>query len=427
MPTTSWIGNGQQNSAVDTIVVTATAIGGSCSAIINGKSIIYTGVVGDTTTTFATNWTALLNAATVPPEFTEMTWANPSDGVITATATTPGTPFTLTKSQSGGATCTLTHTIANSSQSDVNNSANWIRNGVASLPQNGDDVVLANSNIPLLWNLDLLSGILLNSWTRYQSFTASVGLPENNPLNYVEYRPTYLLLGSIINPAIGGLPITLGPGSGSGPTRERYNAQSYRATVTLIASGSPADAYSVRFLGSHGQNAVTVLGSSMGICMLPTEVSPNGASLNLATVDGGGTLDCGIGCAFSGTAGGGTITITGGSSTLFCTPTVVARNNATVILSAPSGVYASVSAINGVGVTITCAMTISSLTVEKSSNVNNSGNLGAVTVTTSTIDGDTCQVSDPNNTMTFTNATMVNGQVTSGPFVFTGPRSLKLT
>jgi len=427
MPTTTWNGNGQNISQIDTLQVTGVSVGGTLSAVINGKSIVYTCVTGDTPITAATNWAALLNASTVPPEFTEMTWTNPSDGVIVATATTPGTPFTLSKSQSGGATCTLTLTTSNSSQSDVTNPANWIRNGVASLPQNGDDAVLANTSIPLLWNLDQLGSILLNSWTRYQSFTGTVGLPENNPLGYVEYRPTYLLLGSNINPALGGLPISLGPGTGSGPTRERYNVQSYRATVTLIAAGSPQDAYAVRFLGTHGQNAVTVLGSSMGICMLPTEVSPNGALLNMATVDGGGTLDCGIGCAFSGTAGGGTITITGGSSTLFCSPNVVAQNNATVTLSAPNGVYSNVSAINGVQLTTTCSMTITSLAVQKSSNLNNSNNLGAITVISSVIDGDTCQINDPNNTMTFTNATTVNGQVTSGPIVFTGPRSMKLT
>lgn len=427
MPTTSWNGNGQNISQVDTLQITAVAIGGVLTATINGKNIFYTCVTGDTTTTAATAWAALLDASTVPPEFTEMTWANPSDGIITATANTPGTPFTLTKSQSGGATCTLTHTIVNSSQSDVNNAANWIRNGVASLPQNGDDVVLANTSIPLLWNLDLLSGVLLNSWTRYQSFTGTVGLPENNPINYVEYRPTYLLLGSNVNPAIGGLPIILGHGQGSGPTRERYNAQSYRATVTVTNAGSPQDAYAIRFLGLHGQNSISVIGTSVAICMLPTEISPNGSALNLASVDGGGQLDCGVGCAFSGTAGGGTITVTGGSATLFCTPNVVARNNATINLSAQNGVYSSVSAINGVQVALTCAMTITSLTVQKSSNVDASNSLGAITVTTSTIDGDTCQILDPNNTMTFTNATQVAGQVTSGVITFTGPRSVKVT
>lgn len=427
MPTTSWIGNGQQIAMQDSLQVTAVAIGGVLTTTINGKNISYTCVTGDTVIIAATNWAALLNASTVPPEFTEMTWANPSDGVITATANTTGTPFTLTKSQSGGATCTLTHTTVNSSQSDVNNAANWIRNGVASLPQNGDDVVLANTSIPLLWNLDLLSGILLNSWTRYQSFTGTVGLPENNPLGYVEYRPTYLLLGSNINPAIGGLPIILGPGIGSGPTRERYNVQNYRATVTITNAGSPQDQYAIRFLGTHGQNSISVIGTSVGICMLPTEISPNGANLNLASVDGGGQLDCGIGCAFSGTAGGGTITITGGSVTLFCTPNVVARNNAVVALSAPSGVYSSVSAINGVQVALMCAMTITSLTVQKSSNVDASNNLGAITVTTSAIDGDSCQILDPNNTMTFSNAMQVAGQVTSGVITFTGPRSVKLT
>lgn len=427
MPTTSWNPNGQNIAQVSTIVVTAVAVGGTLTATINNKSITYTCITGDTIATAATAWLALLQASTVPPEFTEITWANDTSATITATATEPGTPFTLTKSQSGGATCTLTATTANSSESDINNANNWIRNGVASLPQNGDDVVLANSDVPLLWNLDAFSAILLNSWTRYQSFTGTVGLPEQNPLGYVEYRPTYLLLASNINPGVGALPLTLGPGAGSGPTRERYNVQSYRTNLVVIASGPPTDAYAIRFLGSHGQNTLTVLGSSVGVCMLPTEVTPNGSTINTASVDGGGTLDCGVGCAFSGTGGGGTLTITGGTCTLFCTPTIVARNNATVTVSAPSGTYSSITLNNGVTLTVTCAMTITSLTVQKSSNVDLSANLGAVTVTSSTIDGDTCQILDPNNCVTWSNASTVNGQVTSGPFVFTGSRTVKVT
>ena len=330
MPTTVWTGGGQQIAQQATITVDAVAVGGTLSAVINAKSITYTCVTGDTTTTAATELQELLVASDVPPEFAEITWTNPSAGVVLGIAAEPGTPFTLTKAQSGGATCTLANTVANSSQSDINNANNWNRSGVAQLPQSGDDVVLANTDVPLLWNLTALNGTLLNSFTRYQSFTGSVGLPENNPLGYVEYKPTYLQLASNVT----NFPLILGAGAGNGPTRERYDMQSYRYTGTIIASGSPADAYAIRLLGSHGLNAITVQGTSVGVCMLPTEVTPYGATLNLATVANGGTLDCGAGCAFSGTAGGGTLTIQGGSTTLFAVPSVVARNNATVTLSA---------------------------------------------------------------------------------------------
>lgn len=426
MASVAWVGNGQNIAQVTTLVVNAVAVGGTLSATINGKSITYTCVTGDTTATAATNWQALLTASDVPPEFGEIDWTV-SGSTITATAGTPGTPYTLTKSQSGGATCTLTTTVANSSQSDLTNAANWNRLGIPALPTTGDDVIIANTAVPILWNLDGLSGVLLNSWTRYQSFTGTIGLPENNPLGYVEYRPTYLELGSNVNPALDGFALTLGPGEGSGPTRERYDMQSYRTNFVAIAAGAPEDAYSIRFLGSHGENNLKITNVSVGVAMLPTETFPTGATIGTATVDGGGTLDCGTGCTFSGTGGGGSITITGGTSTLFCVPNIVARNNATVTLSAPDGTYSTITAVNGVQMTITCAMTITSLTLQKSSNLDASQNLGDVTITSSTMDGDTCQILDPNNTITFTNATTVAGQVSSGPITFTGSRTLKLT
>ena len=150
--------------------------------------------------------------------------------------------------------------------------------------------------------------------------------------------------------------------------------------------------------------------------------------INTATVDGGGTLDCGQGCAFSGTGGGGTLTLTGGTSTLFNNPNIVARNNAVLTLAPPATVtYSTITANNGVQITLTTACTISSLVLQKSSTLDNSGNLGAVTITTSSMDGDTCQILDPNNKITFGNPITVSGQVTSGPVVFTGARTLQVT
>jgi len=436
MPTVNWIGAGQNISQVATLTINSVAIGGVISLLTglnSSKVISYTCVSGDTAITAAASLYALLTAQGIPAEFSIITFSYTSGtAIITLTASTTGTPFTVTKSQSGGATCTLTTTTANSSQSDVSNAANWLRSGVSQLPQNGDDMVIANTSVPLLWNLTSLNGVLLNSYTRYQSFTGTVGLPENNPLGYVEYFPTYLQLASNINPAIAAFSMVLGAGaagSGTGPTRERYDMQSYRTNLNVIAAGSPADAYSVRFLGSHGQNTINTVGVSVGVCMLPTEVTPYGATLNSATVGAGGTLDCGQGCAFSGTGGGGTITITGGTSTLFDTPTVVARNNATVTLSCLNGNYASVSVINGCQLTITQPMTLSVLNVQKSSNVDASQVVqpASVVVTTLTIDGDTCQINDPNNAIPIPTATTVAGQVSSGPFVFTGPRAVKIT
>ena len=435
MATVSWVGNGQQIAQQVTLTVTAVANGGTLTATINGKNVTYTCTASDTTTTAATAWAALLNARTAPPEFQQITWSA-STTVITGVSDVAGLPFYstgtgtggLSKSQAGGASVTLAQTVANSSQNDVGNAANWSRLGIAALPTTGDDVVVANTSVSMLYNLQALNGVTLNSWTRYQSFTGTIGLPENNPLGYVEFRPTYLQLASSVNQSIAAFQLLLGAGTtGNGPTRERYDMQSYRTNLVVLASGSAADQYAIRFLGSHGQNTVTLVGTSVGICMLPTEAAAGTATISQATVDGGGTLDMGTGCAFSGTAGGGTITITGGSSTMFNTPSaIVAKNDATITLAAVNGTYSSITATNSCSLTILAAMTISVITLAKGCTLDASNSLGAVTITTSTLDGDTCQVNDPNNVITWTNATTVLAQVTDGPFIFTGSRTVRI-
>lgn len=423
MTTTYWNPLAQLTAQVVTLTVTAVANSGTLTATLNGKSITYTCTGTDTTSTAAAAWQALLAAASTPAEFGEITWTV-SGAIVTATAKVPGTPFYasgwgLTKSQAGGSTCTLTQTQANSSPSDAFNALNWIRNGASALPQNGDDLVVKDSSVPILWNVDQLAAVLLNSYTRYQSFTGSIGLPTLNTLGYIEYRPTYFQLGS----NVAALPIVLGIGTtGTGPTRERYNVNAYRTSVNVVASGSATDNYAVLFLGSHAANTLRVVATSVGVAL---GAAGETAALQTAQVDGGGTLDFGSGVSFTGTGGAGTLTVTAGTSDLFCACTsIIAQNSAVVNLSGTNATYASVTCTNGVSLTLLQPMTISALTLAKSSTLDNSSNLGAVTVTQCTMDGDTCQVNDPNNTIAFTGRVNVLGQVTSGPFVRTGPMTM---
>lgn len=437
MPTAAWVANAQNTAQVYTFTGTLAVASGTWSLTQNGKTVTYTLTTAVIATEIAAFLVVLQAAQQNIPELGEVTFASPTSTTITVTANTPGVPFVIangsgmTKGQSGGATATFAQTTANSSQSDAFSAQNWFRSGGAGyqLPQNGDDMVIANSSVPILWNIDQLAGVLLASYTRYQSYTGSIGLPENNPAGYVEWRPTYLLIGSNVNAALAGFQLLAGVGVGNGPNRERYNTQSYRTDFRVLGAGSPADDYSVRILGSHGLNTVTVVGASVACCMLPTEVTPGGATINAATVDGGGTLDCGAGCAFSGTSGGGTLTLTGGTSVLYDTPTVVARNGATLTLAAQSGTYASVSCINGCQLNIVAPMTISVLSVLKGSNADASQVVlaSSVTITTLTLDADSCQINDPNNAIATSTGWTFNGQVSAGPFLFTGPRAVKIT
>lgn len=414
------------------------SIGNSYSATINGKTVSYLSVSGDTAVTVAAALFALLSNPSVA-ELSEIQFANPSNGVMTATAKVPGTPFaivgvaaSLVLSTGNGlangiATLEL---IPNASPSDVNDPQNWLRvtapaPGVRQLPQNGDDEVIANTAVSMLWNLDKLSAVQRNTFTRWQSMTGTIGLPENNPNGYVEWRATYYKLsgpqGSI--PA-GGLQMVLGynSGSGNGPTRERYDLGSQQYTLAVLAAGNAADEYGVRILGVHTQNTMTVLGGvSVAVAMLAGETS----KLNNVTVDGNATLGIGPGVTWTAAA---TLTMYGATSIINAAPsTLQLSNGANCTISTDLLTWPAVNMQGGSTLTMLAGGIITTLVMTTSSAIDKSQDARGLTITNSTIDGDTCDVNDPLNAIVWTNATTVKQSVTSGPFRFTGTRTVKVT
>ena len=440
MTTTFWAPNQATVAQVETYTFSApNGVGNTYNATINGKTVTYSSVSGDTAATVATAMQALLSASTsVPAELLEITFANPSSGVVTATASTPGTPFANVAGTSLGLVLltgnglsngiTTAHTQANQSPSDVNDPQNWLRvigsaPGVRSLPQNGDNVVVSNTNVPMLWNLAALANVQFASYTRWQDFTGTIGLPENNPNGYTEWRTTYFMFvgpqGSV--PA-GGLPMILGysPGSGNGPTRERYNVGSQQVTLTILAAGSAADAYGVRFLGVHTANTFSLLGNvSLGIGMLAGEVAGL-ASCSVAS----GSLGIGSGVVWTS---GSTLTMQGGSAILNAAPaTLVLNNGAQATIATDALTWATITAQSGSTMTWLAGGIVTSLTMTTSASLDKSQDSRALTITNSTIDGDTCSINDPLNAISYTNATTVKQQVSSGPFLFTGSRTVKV-
>ena len=416
MPTTFWIGNQRTTAQVDTLTITAAgAAGDTVIATINTKNVTYTVVSGDTTSTVASGLLALLQSASAPPEFQELSYTV-SSNVITCTAAVPGTPFTMTAFSTGGAT--IVHAVAttNQSPSDVNDAKNWLRSGVNSIPQNGDDVVVADSTVPLLWNLTALAAVTFASYTRWQNFTGQIGLPENNPNGYYEYRPTYFqFIGSA-----GTFTMQLGIGQiGTGPTLEKYDNLAQQTNVVVLASGAAQQDFNIYWKGSNASNVLSIVGGvSVAIGMLPAET----ATLASATVDGG-ALSLGSGVTFSGT-----LTVNGGTSTVLCAPaTLSLLNGAIVNVEGLALTYATVTARSGSRLNWLANGTITTLTLTVGAILDKSADVRAMTITNSTIDGDTCQVLDPFNAITWTNATTINNQVFTGPFTFATGRSVKIT
>lgn len=455
MTTAFWSPNQASIAQVETYTFTApSSAGNTYTATINGKSVTYTANSTDglTAAAAATGLYNLLNASTsITPELLEIQFSNTTSGVVTATARTPGVPFAnvtvngvsgqgLVLSTGNGLAngITTTHTTANASPSDVFDPLNWLRvtgsaSGIRGIPVNGDDVIVGNSNVPLLWNLDRLVAVLFNTYTRWQSFTATIGLPENNPNGYAEWRATYFKFGGPTGstPA-GGLTMVLGYEStpaaqGSGPTRERYDLGSSRFTAQILNAGSAEDEYGVRLLGVHTDNVVNVVGPvSVAVAMLAGENS----KLNSVTLNSGGTLGVGSGVTFSTNIFGTTSSVTmyGGTALLNSAPALLTLNNgAQVNISTDALTWASITANGGSFINALAGGTITSLTLTNGSSLDKSQDGRALTITNSTLDGDSCFINDPLNSVSFTNATTVKQQVASGPIRFTGTRTIKLT
>ena len=450
MATTAyWAPNQALVAQVETYTFSApSGAGNTYSATLNGKTVTYSANATDglTAAAAATGLFNLLNTtSSIAAEFTEITFANPSSGILTATAKVAGTPFANVPGTSAGLVLstgnglasgiTTAHTTPNASPSDVNDAQNWLRvtapaPGVRALPQNGDDMVIANTDVPMLWNLDQLKAVQPNTITRWQSFTAQIGLPENNPGGYTEWRATYFwIVGPQGSTPAGGLQVVLGFGSGSGggPTRERYNFQSQKVTVTALAAGPPDDEYGIRILGVHTDNAVTLLGGvSVAVAMLPGET----AQLNSATVDGGATLAIGRGVTWttSSASAASSLTTFGGACLLNAAPATIQGNGGTTFAVATDGItWASWTLQDGCVLNMLAGGTITTLAMSNGCNLDKSGDGRALTITNSTLDGDSCFINDPLNAITFTNATTVKQKVLDGPIRFTGTRTVKVT
>mgnify|MGYP001597955751 FL=1 len=149
------------------------------------------------------------------------------------------------------------------------------------------------------------------------------------------------------------------------------------------------------------------------------------ANLSSSTIDGSATV--GIGPDVTWTASS-TLTMLGGSAILNAAPaTITASNGANITFTTGGLTWPTITAQGGCLLTWLAGGTITTLTMSVGCTLDKSGDTRALTITNSTIDGDSCQFIDPLNAITWTNATSVKQQVSSGPFVFTGTRTVKVT
>ena len=413
-----WNPNAASAKQVVTFTVTAVAAGGTLTVTCNGKSVTYTCLNTDTTTTAATALTALLQPTatpTAPPlEFGDAQWTSATN-VVTATASIQGTPFTFTSSSGGGATLVQATVTANSSPSDVNNASNWLTSGGATgLPSAADDLIIANSNVPLLWNLDQLAAVALNSLTIWNDMTANIGLPELNPAGYIEYRQTYFQILATT--------VTVGMGTGTGSGLMRLNQMAGATTWEILSTGTPGTGtdFALRLLGTNAGNVLKITSGSVAMGMLPGES---------ANVSGGVTVNGGsVSLGQSVTLAGALNVNNGASAEIRNVPSSIVTNGGTLVFFAPvasPATYATVTVQNGGQGFWTGPGTITTHTLSQGSQFSKL-DPAALTITNSTYDQD-CLLSDAFNGCTWTNATTIRGPISSG-IIQTGiGRTIKVT
>lgn len=330
MASPRWVGKQLRQTQVNTITLGGTDGSGQTYSVTIGAKVVTWTSLGTGNVANSAGLLALLQACT-EPEFLEVTWAALTTLIISATAKTPGYPFTQTSAAVTGTLVTATAT-ANKSPSDIGDGANW---SGGAIPATGDNVFIDNTSTPLLWNLSALAAVEPATVTLAQSFgpnapgqggqapgnlSGTIGLPEVNTIGtpYEEYRPTYLQWAG----ASGIVKLGVGPGSGSG--RVKMDFQSANATTVYVYNtGSPLDSGIEAFLlkGTNAGNVFIIDGGSVGIAVFGAETANVSGGLKIGA--GGGvnsapapTVRLGAGVTWATiTQDGGTLQTSSGGTT----------------------------------------------------------------------------------------------------------------
>lgn len=265
MATLKWRGDSPAIAQVNSVTPANVTVGNIFSVTINGKTVSF--VATAATVANVTAGLASACAAATIAEFAEISWSDATTK-LTASAKSPGKPFTQTSSASQGSgsagpTCTTATTTASSGPNDWSVAANWDSGAV---PVNGDDVVIENSASDVLYGLSQ-SSVTLASLTIAQSYSGKIGLPVQSSLGYYEYRPTYL--------AISATQVSVGAGSGAGSSRIKLNTGSNQTTINVLATGTPAEPglESLLWKGAHASNVLSVNKGSVGVAVLAGEAA----------------------------------------------------------------------------------------------------------------------------------------------------------
>lgn len=252
-----WVGKQKRTPQVDTVTVTAAAVGGRLDCTINGKVFNLTTATTNTTTEALAFQTML--AAVEEPEFEELTFNAPAANVFTVTGPDDGAPFTMAVAGAGGSTVTRSTTTTSRSPHDISSAVNYL-GGAA--PAAGDRIVFDRGEVDCLYYLDTYAGTDVDVY-RAATYAGRIGLPGVNPAGYAEYRPTHLETeGADVR-------VEQADDDDAGQVRVRCTlAGAVTVTVTGPGAGQAVGGEAVEVYGLGAGSTVSVSGAAVAVAPL---------------------------------------------------------------------------------------------------------------------------------------------------------------
>jgi len=254
---------------VTTVAITAYDVATTYKVTIGDFTVSVLGQGGTMTTTAAALATAI-NAST-HPYFADLVAANNSSATVTITGVA-GLPFIVTSSVSGGTGTIGTATTGTAATGPYHwdEPLNWSDGAV---PVDGDDVVINNSSVSILYGL-AQSSILLASLRIERSFTGIIGLNKLAVATAVagtttnstapEYRACYL----DIEATIVEIGANYGQDTPAGSGRIMLDLGSAASTITVHSTGqvsTDTGRPAVRLLTGHASTLLDIRSAIGGV------------------------------------------------------------------------------------------------------------------------------------------------------------------
>jgi len=304
MTVVRWIGAAPSIKQVDVATVGGTIEVGDLFWLRIGTKTIYvpatTTVVATTAQNIADYWAALDRGSYA--EFAGIT-AQANGVYVTFEASEAGKPFTVTVGTteangdaSDGQTFTISASVVSSSPNAVGVAANYTG---ATLPVNGDTLVVDVDSPNMLWDLEALAAVQLAKLVFTAPATES-GLPDQDRDGYSQYRPRYFKIRAT--------EVTVATGS----QLMRFDFQTYATAIIVNATGSSREQQrrTLCIQGSNAANVLRVNKGSVGVAMMADETARfDDLRLGYVTnVAGDANVECGQSCTLSSiTKNGGTL------------------------------------------------------------------------------------------------------------------------